>query len=150
MVRVKRRNEKEKEGVEKPKRRRERDNGPTTTALELQKQRDATKKSFMLSENTRSTYDGHVKRGKNFLKRLVAERQASVSDGKESGDFQPLEDSGDPVDEALLEVAFDNPPNRHTPFALELFISEKCIQRGHSKQLCEQIYSAFKHYWKMM
>ena len=102
----------------------------TVDHAKLQQLRDAGKKQWMLAPNTSSAYKGHVDRGRRFLAQLVVSKRAS---GVENLDG--------------LESAFDNIPNKHSAYVLELFLTEKCFNQGLTYQTSEGIYSAFMKLW---
>ncbi|KAF7799005.1 hypothetical protein EIP86_010235 [Pleurotus ostreatoroseus] len=117
---------------------------------DLRSQRDRVKES-RLAPNTNTAYAGHIKRGLEFIKE-VADRRADVvfneADGQPS--VQAEVDAGEAINYAELAVAFDYPPNRLSPYALELFLTEKCIQQGCGQSLAEQVHAAFKDHWRRM
>ena len=96
----------------------------------LQQLRDAGKKQWMLAPNTSSAYKGHVDRGRRFLSQLVISKRAS---GVEDLDG--------------LDCAFNDTPNKHSAYVLELFITEKCFNQGLTYQTSEGISSAFMKLW---
>ena len=109
----------------------------------LEQHRDAGKAQWSLSENTTSAYAGQVKRAKEWLAALVKARRAATTVGDAS-----VHGDGINVDE--LSKAFDEPPNRYAPYALELLLTEKCLVEGKSISTAQSAYSAMKNYWKTM
>ena len=106
---------------------------PAPTSIDhakLQELRDTGKKKWMLAPNTSIAYKGHVDRGRRFLTQLIASKRASggeIPDG--------------------LEAAFDDVPNKHSAYCLELFLTEKCFNQGLTFQTSEGIVSAFIKLW---
>lgn len=98
--------------------------------LKLQELRSDGKQKWMLAPNTSETYKGHVKRGRRFLTQLIESKRVSKVE---------IEDG--------LEAAFDETPNRHSAYVLELFITEKCFNQGLAYQNAEGISSAFMKMW---
>ena len=98
--------------------------------LKLQELRSDGKQKWMLASNTSQTYKGHVKRGRRFLTQLIESKRTSRVEIEEG-----------------LEAAFDEIPNRHSAYVLELFITEKCFNQGLAYQNAEGISSAFMKMW---
>ncbi|KAF7793056.1 hypothetical protein EIP86_004161 [Pleurotus ostreatoroseus] len=119
----------------------------------LRERRSTAKKDYMRAPKTTTAYDGHIRRGKAFIAKVVeGARQAAASTETDSAPL-PAQLEADPdedIDYSLLAVAFENPPNRYSPHALELFMTQKCIEEGLTKSLCDQIHAAFKAYWSSM
>ena len=118
----------------------------------LRERRSTAKKDHLRAPKTTTAYDGHIRRGKAFLAKLVEEARQGATTEADSAPL-PAQLEADPdedIDYSLLAVASDNPPNRYSPHALELFMTQKCIEEGCSKSLCDQIHAAFKAYWMCM
>ncbi|TCD60050.1 hypothetical protein EIP91_010837, partial [Steccherinum ochraceum] len=112
------------------------------------------KASGLTSENTSTTYGGYVKNGKEYLQQLVVQKRAALA-GNAARGVEGLTMEGGPAvvdkdDLAVMEKAFDNPPNRYSTFVLELFIAQKVFEEGLKPGTGISIYSAFKKYWDMM
>lgn len=110
---------------------------------ELQAAGEASKKEWFRSPNTTENYDGHVRRGREWLDRLVDQTRLNpnlvVEDVYES-----------PIDLDVFSQAFDRPPNQYSALALHFLLIEKCVRQGLSTSTCDSIYSAFKDRWAMM
>ncbi|KAF8327307.1 hypothetical protein F5887DRAFT_1077645 [Amanita rubescens] len=66
-----------------------------------------------LAQRTLEAYRGYITKGKEFLALMVKARRENQEK--------------DEIDTDLLEKAFDNPPNRFSAKALELFLVHKCL-----------------------
>jgi hypothetical protein len=62
------------------------------------------------------------------------------------GDGNDLDD----VDVDLLEKAFENPPNKYSVSAMELFLVQKCCTEALSPSTAFGIQGAFCDYWDNM
>ena len=91
------------------------------------------------ADSTRKTYKGYLDRGKAFLAQCVAERRVNGEDVMTDG-----------INNKLLELAFEKPPNAYSVEALASFLSEKCFRQGCSRSTAELIQSAFTDYWDNM
>jgi hypothetical protein len=111
-------------------------NNPTTNDL-LQMKAD-NKNEYAQPKSTRTNYEGYLKRGKAFLAKLVEKRQ-------QEGDRL------DGIDTDLLAEAFnDEKPNMYSVTALELYLTEKCMNEGHGKSTASGIHGAFTNFWDKM
>jgi hypothetical protein len=114
-----------------------------TSSLEtLQKIKESSRTQHGRPKRTRDNYAGYIQRGKTFLKDLVAERRANV----DSADSTPDDD----VDINLLEKAFDDPPNKYSVMALELFLVQKCLTEDRGSSTAAGIQGGFTDYWDNM
>jgi hypothetical protein len=76
--------------------------------------------------------------GKAFLARLVEKRQ------KEG-------DRLDGIDTGRLAEAFDDDkPNKYSVTALELYLTKKCMNKGHRKSTASGIHGTFTSFWDKM
>jgi hypothetical protein len=117
---------------------------PSPASLEhLQQVKEARKKEHLHSKGTDAAYKGHVKQGKEFLTSLVASMRELRVDVMNSDRHQML-------DIAELEVAFGDSPNRHSPIALELFLTQKCLTENLGKDTANGIHAAFICHWDQM
>ncbi|KAL6304303.1 hypothetical protein BKA93DRAFT_817719 [Sparassis latifolia] len=132
----------------KSRRMKPRNGEPAADMATLQTLRDTGKKDWMQSKSTRNSYDGYIRRGKDFLLELVGKQKASHPGGE--GGIGVEDVDGEPVDYEQLQVAFDNPPNQYSALALELFLVEKCFNQNLGELTGNSTYSAFKKYWEMM
>ena len=118
----------------------------------LQQVKKASRAKYSHAQSTQGNYAGYIKRGKAFLAKLVSERQDSAEKGGDDGICAETEegDDGKPIDWELLAKAFDNPPNKYSVMALELFIVEKCLTENHGTSTSGGIQGAFTTYWDNM
>lgn len=136
---------------EKGKGRRGRPTKSATTLEALREHRDTTKQDNLLADNTNKAYEGHVKRGKEFLANVVRKACQEGADVASSSFPLPAQLEADAgIDYAVLKTAFEEPPNRYSPYALELFLTQKCIEEGCAQSLSEQVHAAFKNHWGKM
>jgi hypothetical protein len=111
-------------------------NDPTLNEL-LKMQADG-KNEHGQPKSTKVNYAGYIKRGKAFLTKLVEKR------GQEG-------DRLDGIDTDLLAKAFDDDrPRKYSVTALELYLTEKCINEGHGKRTATGIHGAFTRFWDKM
>ncbi|KAF5382515.1 hypothetical protein D9615_003084 [Tricholomella constricta] len=89
--------------------------------------------------HTNAAYNGSIRRGKEFLAKLIAQRKE---------DRIIVCEQGIPTDE--LEKALDNPPNQYSAMVVEMFIAQKCVVEGCQQQVAESIHAAFCRYWDAM
>lgn len=113
---------------------------PSKTVKALKSVRKAEVGRFTTVKNTDSSYQGHVSCGKAFLHDLIM-RHCENSKGEVCSE-------GIWTDE--LERAFENPPNRHSALALELFLVQKCFTEGHTVSTADGIYGGFAALWDKM
>ncbi|KAF8071966.1 hypothetical protein FPV67DRAFT_1779081 [Lyophyllum atratum] len=111
---------------------------PTMEAL-VQAQA-ANRAKFARPKKTADAYKGHLARGRTFLKELVSEKRKTGNNDVGSGDIN--------ID--LLEKAFDNPPNRFSAHALELFLIQKCVVENLKTCTAHGIQAAFADLWDNM
>ncbi|KAJ3525976.1 hypothetical protein NM688_g8320 [Phlebia brevispora] len=116
----------------------------------LKGQHDTAKQGFLLAKNTTKTYAGHIRRGKMFLMCLKNNRIISNISDEAGQQLSAQLESEEDINYDKLVIAFDEPPNHYSPYTLELFLAEKCLQQGCKGSLCDQIHAAFKDYWKKM
>jgi len=112
----------------------------TSSLQTLQKTRVACRNEFGRSKNTKSNYAGYIKRGKSFLADIVAERRAN-------GEGVICKEG---ITTDVLEKAFENPPNKYSAMALELFLVQKCFTENLGKSTGDGIHGAFADYWDNM
>ena len=108
----------------------------------LQEIRDTEVPKYTSVKNTNNAYNGHRARGRGFLKNVVAKRK------KDECMTGPIDDG---ICTATLEKAFDDSaPNKYSALALEMFLVEKCYNKGCGKDTAEGIHSAFASLWDQM
>ncbi|KAJ6579194.1 hypothetical protein DFH09DRAFT_913466 [Mycena vulgaris] len=115
---------------------------PTAKLDDLEKTKAKARSDFSQAPKTKEAYDGYLARGKGFLADVVAQRRAKLKE-------EPSWVCPQGIDTDILEKAFDH-PNKHSVFALELFLTQKCIVEGLGKSTCEGIHGAFAKHWDTM
>jgi hypothetical protein len=108
---------------------------------ELEKVRDAGKKRYKNAKRTDDAYVGYIKRGKEFLKKVVEGRRRAESD-------EPALEWGIKTDK--IAVAFEDPPNEYSAMMLEHWIVQKCFSDGLGQSTADGIHAAFVRYWDNM
>ena len=96
------------------------------------------REKFGKSTKTLEQYRRYIKSGREFLAVCVQQRQADHAEAK------------DDIDDELLLTAFDNPPNRHSAEALELFMVQKCLREACGGSTSVSIQAAFAWHWNNM
>jgi hypothetical protein len=113
----------------------------------LAQSRDQTTAQHFRSANTTSTYEGHIKRGREWISSGAP--ASNDSSGLLAGGAGP----GSGREKWEMDVfvrAFDDTPNEHSPEALSLYIHVKCVDQGCKKSTAEQIHAAFKAMWEKL
>ncbi|KAJ7812413.1 hypothetical protein B0H13DRAFT_1665854 [Mycena leptocephala] len=113
---------------------------PTVTAETLKKKKDAIQDEFSKATNTKTAYKGYRDRGIAIIADVVATRKQ-----KEKED--PSWKCPDGIDTDLLEKALKGPPNKHSVYALGLYLTQKCAVEDLGKSTAEGIHGAFANYW---
>ena len=126
-----------------------------TASLEtLKKVRKTTRIEYSHAKKTRGNYKGHFARGQKFLAELVNDIRANGGSSKlDLPELAGIDSDGDDLDDVdvdLLEKAFDNPPNKYSVSALELFLVQKCCTERLSPSTAVGIHGAFCDYWDNM
>ncbi|KAJ6587601.1 hypothetical protein DFH09DRAFT_1245331 [Mycena vulgaris] len=106
----------------------------TVAADTLKKKKAAIQDEFSNSAKTKTAYKGYLARGRAILEDIVADRRK-----KEQEDPMSTELAG--IDTDLLAKAFNGPPNKHSVYALELYLTQNTA---------EGIHGAFVKYWDSM
>ncbi|KAJ6458538.1 hypothetical protein C8R45DRAFT_843762 [Mycena sanguinolenta] len=127
---------------ETPKKKPGRKNAPTAEFDDLEQSKRRARSQHSQAKRTTEAYSGHIKRGRAFLDDLVAQRRERVA--KEPSWVCP-----EGIDTDLAEKAFDT-PNKHSAWALEMFLTQKCIVEGLGKHTAEGIHGAFAKHWDTM
>lgn len=117
--------------------------GATASLEALQKNKSTARAKYSQGQRTSTSYAGYLQRGRNFLADIVQER--CEKEAAEPGWVCP-----EGIDTDVLRKAFDNPPNKHSVYALELFLVQKCMTEGWGKSTGEGIHGAFAKYWDTM
>jgi len=116
-------------------------NPDTLAALEAR-----TKEENLLSKNTTKAYHGYVTAGRQWLGELC-----SISSTELPSGCPPSDESGNAPDTHLppdFVSAFNPTPNVHSPEALALYITFKCVDGNRGKSTAEGIHAAFKNMWE--
>ncbi|KAJ7500182.1 hypothetical protein B0H11DRAFT_2155556 [Mycena galericulata] len=108
----------------------------------LGKSREAARSEFSQAARTKGAYDGYLTRARAFLGDVVEERRENLK--KDRNWICP-----DGIETDVLSKAFDK-PNKHSAYALELYLVQTCIVEGHGKSACEGIHGAFAKHWDTM
>ena len=106
---------------------------------------------------TTKNYDGHVRRGRDFLAAFVEEQckvESQWVNGEDSSTHLSTEDEDEMPPDATrhpqFHEAFSGPPIECTPYALALFLAHKCFTENCGKSTASAIHAGFKrHYDKM-
>lgn len=118
------------------------DSAFASTLGSLQNTQIEQTKRWALAKRTSEAYSGYVKRGKEFLKQLIANSRTAG---------EVLTDKyGDPINEDDFKNVFDDPPNQYSAEALMMYLSEECHKLGKGKSTAQALYSAFKKHWETM
>lgn len=110
----------------------------TTSLSALKDISAANRTQYGKAQRTQKAYTYQVEKGRAFL----AESTKQCQEG--------LVEADDGIDTDLWEKAFDNPPNRYSAQALELFLGKRCFEEGCGQSTGEAIHAAFAHYWDNM
>ncbi|PSR73100.1 hypothetical protein PHLCEN_2v11047 [Hermanssonia centrifuga] len=102
---------------------------------------DAGKKEWMYSKNTSEAYAGYVKRAQQWVLQVVG---ATRSAGEST--LLDIDDNGKPIKCDEFALVFENPPNRHSAHALELFLVQKCVTEGNGKSTDNDTYRGSYRY----
>lgn len=100
--------------------------------------RNENLKQFGKARNTRIAYSGHLARGQCWLTQIVEDAKA----------MGLIEFEGMSIDS--FKAVFNNPPNKHSATALELFLVQKCFTEGLKEGTADGIHAAFTEYWEKM
>ena len=91
------------------------------------------------AKETLDSYKGYIKQGKKFLAECVRQRACEKTEEQDTG-----------PDINLLAKAFENPPNKTSAEALELFIVQKCFREHCGESVANSIQAAFAWHWDTM
>lgn len=112
---------------------------PKTASLgQLRNLSDESRKTHLLAAATTTRYESIIRQGKTLLKDTVTSRQSSDSPMIEK------DVDGREINNDELLKAFDGPaPNRLSAFAIEMFISDRCLVRKRGESTADGINAAF-------
>jgi hypothetical protein len=115
----------------------------------LEHLQNSGKKANLNSRGTRRSYDGYVKRGRQWLAGHFSENKNSgIPKGVDKDDLPPLQN--DIYEDPEFKNAFNERPNKYSHQALALFISYKCFHQNLKKGTGTSIHAAFKKYWEQL
>ncbi|KAJ7656034.1 hypothetical protein DFH06DRAFT_1411728 [Mycena polygramma] len=112
----------------------------TAPASSLKTKKAEIRDQFGNAANTKSAYKGYLDRGLVILADIVADREKQETQS-------PGGSLSDDIDIELLAKAFTGPPNKHSVYALELYLTQKCVVESLGKSTAEGIQGAFAKYW---
>ena len=106
---------------------------------------------------TTKNYDGHVRRGTDFLAAFVKEQvevESQWKNGEDSSRLLSTEGEDEMPNEATkhpqFHAAFSGPPIECTPYALALFLAHKCFTEDRGKSTAVAIHAGFKRHYDQM
>ncbi|KAG0703097.1 hypothetical protein DFH29DRAFT_998725 [Suillus ampliporus] len=113
--------------------------GKATTALAsaLMAQREEARRTLLKAKGTRSQYDGHLVRGRQFLADVVEQKKTAHTDGTHT------QADGKLIDIDAYSHAFDDTPNRYSASVLELFLVQKGLTEARSLSTTWGVFLAF-------
>lgn len=115
----------------------------TASSESLQEKKASIRAQFSQAKSTKTGYAGYIQRGKQFLADIVTERRAKIEE--DPGWVCP-----EGIDTDILEQGFENPPNVHSVYALEMYLTQKCVAEKLGKSTAEGIHGAFAKHWDTM
>jgi hypothetical protein len=123
---------------------------PDLSLPALQQLQDSGKKANLNSGQTRRSYAGYVKRGREWLASHFSRGDTSsgIPKGVNKDDLPSLHD--DMYQDPEFRVAFNERPNKYSHHALALFISYKCFHQNLKSGTGTGIHAAFKNYWEQL
>ncbi|THU85408.1 hypothetical protein K435DRAFT_685662 [Dendrothele bispora CBS 962.96] len=106
------------------------------------------------SAKTNKLYEGHIKRGQDWVKRYTALQKNVEELWRSQGTGVSVLESDDSEAGAVLDPEFatclDDVPVECTPTAIAMFMHEKCFGEGRGKSTVDQVHAAFlQHYNRM-
>lgn len=143
---------------------------PKQTYASIQKTATNAKKKHGKAESTTNGYDGHVRRGMEWLATFAQEEQERVEERWQAEEGEKLSvDEEDEDDEDITEIgeakdkekgedadvtmdpefptAFTGPPVKCTPVAIAMFMAYKCFTEDLGVSTANAIHAAFiRHY----
>ncbi|KAF8167130.1 hypothetical protein B0H34DRAFT_739725 [Crassisporium funariophilum] len=111
------------------------------------------------SQKTTTNYDGHIRRGKEFLACFVREEREAEKRWRNGDDAaQNLcadgEDDMPTGQEAQMDPhfheAFTGSPAKCTPVAIAMFLAHKCLTEDYGKSTASAIHAAFLNHYEQM
>lgn len=114
------------------------------------------KKEHGRSGNTTENYEGHIRRGKEFLSRFSkeefeAEANWQAEEGEKlSGEEEDLGNDGKSALHPQFYKAFNGNPIECTPLAISMFMTHKCFTEGWGKSTADALRAAFKRHYEQL
>jgi hypothetical protein len=108
------------------------------------------------SKNTTDNYDGHIRRGKEFVAKFSKDEAITEAEWQHgsihrmSGDGEDSEIAGQDELDPEFPFAFTGPPKKCTPLAISMFMASKCFEENRGKSTAVAIHAAFLLYYKQM
>jgi len=94
---------------------------------------------FVNASNTKTAYKGYRDRGNTIIGDVVADRRQKAKE-------DPSWKCPEGIDTDLLANALKGPPNKHSVYALGLYMTQKCVVENLGKSTAEGIHGAFANY----
>jgi hypothetical protein len=112
---------------------------------------------YLYSENTTNSYEGQVKRAKEFLATFFEAERGAEAEWK-GGDSpkmwgvgeEAIAASKDLSDDPELPRAFNDPPVKCTPLAITMFLAYKCFEEDRGLSTADSIHAAFIRYYNQI
>ncbi|KAK7059513.1 hypothetical protein R3P38DRAFT_3167927 [Favolaschia claudopus] len=111
----------------------------TEDSRTLRAKKAALQDEFGKAKKTKENYRGYYDRGLRILKDIVAQRRKQEKQNPGS--------LTDGIDTNLLEKAFTGKPNKHSVYALELYLTQKCVVEELGQSTADGIHGAMADYW---
>ncbi|KAJ7193098.1 hypothetical protein B0H12DRAFT_1246059 [Mycena haematopus] len=115
----------------------------TAPATALRQKKATLQDEFGKALKTKKAYKGYYTRGVAIIDDVVADRKRQEAEN-------PGCLANDGIDTELLAKAFSGPPNKHSVYALELYLTQKCVVEGHGQPTAEGIHGAMADYWERL
>lgn len=116
-------------------------NKKKTSLSETDALREKNVKAHLRAAKTRTAYDGHVRRGQEWIEQYAGDVDDHMADGEARTQKEDIYMDPD------FKIALDGKPTEYSNHALSLFISYKCFFENLGQATSEGIYSAFKMMW---
>ena len=140
---------------------------PKQTYASIQKTATNAKKKHGKAESTTNGYDGHVRRGMEWLATFAQEEQERVEeqwqaeegeklsvDEDDEEDKEDITDIGEGGSDVTMDpefpTAFTGPPVECTPVAIAMFMAYKCFTEDLGISTANAIHAAFIRHYDMM
>ncbi|PPR07279.1 hypothetical protein CVT26_012439 [Gymnopilus dilepis] len=115
-------------------------------------------KQYGKSKNTLNSYDGYIRRGREFVAQFVKEQEAGERLWMAGGAELLMDEDDELLGKVEPDVsmdpdfhkAFDGPPLKCTPLAIAMFLAHKCFTEKLGKSTADGIHSAFVNYYSQL